>query len=110
MRPLLRARSLQSTRADHGAQVREMDREKFLSRLTSARREWDAALASVPWERMTTPGVNGGWSVKDLVAHITWSEREMMEVIRQRALVGSPLWALGQDERNAIVYAVEPRS
>jgi Mycothiol maleylpyruvate isomerase N-terminal domain len=54
---------------------------------------------------MTTPGVNGGWSVKDLVAHITRSEREMMEVIRQRALVGSPLWALGHDERNAIVYA-----
>ena len=29
----------------------------------------------------------------------------MVGVIRQRALVGSPLWALDQDARNAAVYA-----
>jgi hypothetical protein len=50
-------------------------------------------------------GLPGGWSVKDTVAHVTWSEREMVGVIRQRALVGSPLWALDTDARNAVVYA-----
>lgn len=54
---------------------------------------------------MLEASLAGGWSVKDVVAHVTWSEREMVGVVRQRALVGSPLWALDQDARNAIVYA-----
>ena len=82
-----------------------MNRSEFLDRLAAARAEWEAVLASVPEERLTEPGLHGGWSVKDTVAHVCWSEREMAGVIRQRALVGSPLWALTQDERNAAVYA-----
>ena len=46
----------------------------------------------------------GKWSVKDLVAHITWSESEMVGVLAGRALVGSDLWSLTNDERNEIVY------
>jgi hypothetical protein len=53
---------------------------------------------------MTEPVLDGGWTIKDVVAHIEWSERELVGVARQRALVGSPLWALDQDARNAIVY------
>ena len=55
-------------------------------------------------QQMTTPGVVGQWSVKDLVAHITWSEREMVGMPAARALVGSDLWSLTNDERNEIVY------
>ena len=61
-------------------------------------------MARVQPQQMTTPGVVGRWSVKDLVAHITWSEREMVGVLAARALVGSDLWSLTNDERNEIVY------
>lgn len=53
---------------------------------------------------MSIPGVVGNWSVKDLVAHITWSEREMLGVLKTRILAGSDLWSLTNDERNEIVY------
>ena len=82
-----------------------MDREEFLSRLVSARRKWDELVGRISRERMLEASLAGGWSVKDVVAHVTWSEREMVGVLRQKALVGSPLWALDQDARNAIVYA-----
>ncbi len=81
-----------------------MNRSLFLDKLHAARREWEAVLALIPEERMAEPGLAGGWSVKDMIAHVTWSEREMVGVIRERALVGSPYWELGQDERNALVY------
>jgi hypothetical protein len=81
-----------------------VNRSDFLDRLSVARSEWEAVLAGVPERRMAEPGLPGGWSVKDAVAHVCWSEREMVGVIRQRALVGSPLWALDQDARNAVVY------
>jgi hypothetical protein len=40
-----------------------------------------------------------------VLAHITWGEREMVGVLRQRAMVGSDLWGLSQDARNAAVFA-----
>jgi uncharacterized protein (TIGR03083 family) len=82
-----------------------MDRVEFLDRVRAARAEWDAVVAAIPEERMTEPGLPGGWSVKDVIAHVAWSEREMVGVIRERALVGSPLWGLDQDARNAAVHA-----
>jgi hypothetical protein len=82
-----------------------MDRSTFLDALRAARGEWESALAGIPEGLMTEPGLPGGWSVKDVVAHVAWSEREMVGVIRERALVGSPLWALDTDTRNATVRA-----
>jgi uncharacterized damage-inducible protein DinB len=82
-----------------------MNQSLFLEELRAARREWDAALAGISEERMLDPGLPGGWSVKDAIAHVTWSEREMVGVIRERALAGSPLWELDQDARNAAVVA-----
>lgn len=82
-----------------------MNRSDFLDKVNTARLEWDTVIARVPVDRLTEPGLAGGWSVKDLIAHVAWSEREMIGVIRERALVGSPLWELSQDERNAAVFA-----
>ena len=53
---------------------------------------------------MTQPGVAGDWLVKDIIAHITWYEREMVGMIQARALVGSELWELTQDQRNVSIY------
>ena len=81
-----------------------MELAEFLDHIQVSRALWEAQLARVQPQQMTTPGVVGKWSVKDLVAHITWSEREMVGVLAARALVGSDLWSLTNDERNEIVY------
>jgi uncharacterized protein (TIGR03083 family) len=77
----------------------------LLRQIRAARSEWDALVASIPRGRLTEPGLPGGWSVKDVLAHIAWGQRENVGVVRARALVGSELWRLGEDERNAVVYA-----
>ena len=81
-----------------------MDKATFLETLRADRAEWEAVLAAIPQERMSTPGVAGDWSVKDVVAHMAWGEREMVGVLRMRALVGSELWNVSQDARNAAVF------
>jgi len=81
-----------------------MNRSLFLDKLDRARREWELALAEVPEERLSEPGFAGAWSARDLIGHVLWYEREMIGVVRERALVGSPLWDLGQDERNAAIH------
>ena len=52
-----------------------MTKAEFLDRLRSGRAEWDALIAQIDEAQMTEPGVVGDWSVKDIIAHVTWSER-----------------------------------
>ncbi|MGW8142740.1 MAG: ClbS/DfsB family four-helix bundle protein, partial [Anaerolineales bacterium] len=44
------------------------------------------------------------WSLKDVIAHLTWHENEMIGMIRSHAFKGSDLWDLITDERNAIIH------
>ncbi len=81
-----------------------MKKGELLKVLRRERAQWDALLARIDRSRMTQPGVAGEWSVKDVIAHISWHEREMIGVVRARALVGSELWNLAADERNAAIF------
>ncbi len=81
-----------------------MDKATFLEMLQVERADWEALLAELDADQLTQPGAAGEWSIKDIIAHVTWHEREMVGVLRARALVGSDLWNLPLDERNAVIY------
>jgi DinB family protein len=81
-----------------------MSKAQLLSMIQSARADWETLLAGIPEAWMTEPGVDGEWSIKDIVAHIAWGEQESLGVAEAHALVGSELWQLPQDERNAAVF------
>ncbi len=82
-----------------------MRTEDVLQHIDRERAAFDAAISQISRERLETPGAAGVWSVKDIVAHVSWAEREMIGALQRRELVGSELWRLSQDERNAAVYA-----
>jgi len=81
-----------------------MDKNELLRTLSESRYELDRALADVAPIEMTTPAVVGEWSIKDIIAHITWSVKETVGMLEAKALAGSPLWRLSEEERNAAVY------
>jgi hypothetical protein len=82
-----------------------MDKEEFMLKFHAARSEWEAMLAEVGTGRMLEPGV-GDWTVKDVVAHNTWNEREMVEMLGRRDMEtsGADLWRLSNDDRNQAIY------
>ncbi len=85
-----------------------MDKATFITTLRADRAMWDDLLAELlplGEAALTAPGVAGAWSVKDVISHVAWFEREMIGVVRTRALVGSDLWRLPQDQRNAAIFA-----
>ncbi|HEX7733689.1 MAG TPA: DinB family protein [Ktedonobacteraceae bacterium] len=82
-----------------------MDKGTFMETLHATRAEWESLLAEIGEERMLLAGANGEWSVKDLLAHIMWGEREVVGVCQARALVGSDLWQMTDDERNPIMVS-----
>jgi hypothetical protein len=80
-----------------------MDKETFLTYIKSAREEWDTLLAKIELKKMSKQALSGGCSLKDIIAHITWYEREMITLINSRLLTGSPLWLLPHDQRNLAI-------
>ncbi len=60
-----------------------------LERIEASWRELTEALAGIPEERLTEPGVAGEWSVKDLMGHIAfWDEQALLAA--ERHLAGQP--------------------
>ena len=83
----------------------EPTRSQLLEWIRRDRAEWDTILGMVDPRWMEEPGVGGNWTVKDVVAHINWSEREMVNLLETRSLTtGSPHWYKPQDDRNQAVY------
>ncbi len=81
-----------------------MNKNEFLGRLQAARQKWEKFLAQVPADQFSSPINPGGWNLKDVVAHITWYDKEMVEVLRTRTLAGSDWWDLPLDDRNYRIY------
>lgn len=60
-----------------------MDRtESLIDELTSARADFNAALDAVEPDSLTTPGLHGEWSARELVAHLGYWAGYVVEVIR----------------------------
>jgi uncharacterized damage-inducible protein DinB len=78
--------------------------QQLIDNIQTERAAWETLIEQIDQERLTSPGVAGSWSVKDIIAHITWFEREMVSLVKAHALVGSELWNLPTDERNAAIY------
>ena len=53
-----------------------MKRAELLAQLNSEQQAWEALLGDIGEDRMQEPGVQGEWSIKDIVAHLTaWRRR-----------------------------------
>lgn len=81
-----------------------MKKAELLDSIRSRRREWDEALAGVAEERNQVAGASGEWSVKDVVAHVTWWESQTADMIQTKTLSNDKIWQMPQDARNHAVY------
>ena len=86
---------------------------QLLDDLDAEQSAWEALLRDIGEERMTQPGVEGEWSIKDIVAHLTaWRRRTVSRF--QAALRNEPAppppWPVelqDDDAINAWFYAAD---
>jgi uncharacterized damage-inducible protein DinB len=87
-----------------------MNKSRLLNWLRAERRQFEALLDDIGEARMEQPGVAGEWSVKDIVAHLTTWNRDIL--LRIRAAQNNepdppPPWPAhleGEDTINAWIY------
>ena len=56
-----------------------MDRQQLLKKLDTAWTAFKESYAQLSEAQMTEPGVMDDWSVKDIIAHVTWWEAEALK-------------------------------
>jgi len=56
-----------------------VDREQLLNRLDEAWTALQEAYAGLSDPELLVPGVTGAWSIKDIIAHVTWWEEEALK-------------------------------
>jgi hypothetical protein len=78
--------------------------KSFIEKVRQARKQWDVLIDDMGVADLKKPGFCGAWTGRDVIAHITWHEKEMLGVIRTHALSGSDLWNLPTDQRNQAIY------
>jgi hypothetical protein len=55
-----------------------MDRSQLLKRLDKAWQAFKESYAGLSDAELMEPGVTGDWSVRDIIAHVTWWEEEAL--------------------------------
>lgn len=87
-----------------------MTKSELLDWLRDEYQKWEAFLDQIGLARMDQPGVNGDWSIKDIVAHLTGWNRWLVARL-QAAQRGEPEppphWPAhlqSEDEINAWIY------
>src|SRR5262245_51660766 len=56
-----------------------MNKTQLLKQLDKRWKEFNESYAGLSASEMTAPGVTGSWSVKDIIAHVTWWEQEALK-------------------------------
>jgi hypothetical protein len=71
------------------SQGKPMTGPRLAEILRTERAQWNALLAQVNPDRMEIPGAVGEWSVKQLVAHLSWYEGAIVEGAEQALSTGT---------------------
>ncbi|MBK5186735.1 MAG: DinB family protein [Gemmatimonadaceae bacterium] len=56
-----------------------MRTEEMLTKLDRAWKDFEASYAGLTHEQLMIPNVTGAWSVRDIIAHVTWWEEEALK-------------------------------
>ncbi len=87
-----------------------MKKSELLNWLQKEYQEWEALLAQIGPTRMEQPGVNGEWSMKDLIGHLTGWNRWLvarMQAAQRSEPEPPPPWPAhleAEDDINAWIY------
>ena len=68
-----------------------MNRQQLLKQLDKAWTAFKESYAGLSDSQLTEPGVTGHWSVKDIIAHVTWWEEEALQHLPLILTGGRPL-------------------
>ncbi|GHO87837.1 ClbS/DfsB family four-helix bundle protein [Dictyobacter formicarum] len=81
---------------------------ELLQRMQTGYEQLTALLTTLSEEQLTTPGVNGKWSIKDNIAHLTTWQKYLIGVLtaihNKETTFPNPTPGMSEDEENELYY------
>lgn len=85
-----------------------MNKTGLLNQMDSKKAELENLVTSLNEAQLTTPGVNGNWSVKDNLAHITSWQHYLLQVLQGAQRNQEPVTDIppgeSEDKENELLY------
>ena len=76
----------------------------LLKKLRYRRKQWDATIGRIVKDDLEEEMITNEWSVKDVINHITWYEKELLVALENRSIVESEFWTTPVDDRNEMIF------
>ncbi len=80
-----------------------MTKTEFLLNLQNGRRQWHQIWRGIDLFGTSSPRKPGEMSLRDILYHVAWYEREMVNMLKTHTLHGSAWWDLPVEQRNALI-------
>lgn len=81
-----------------------MELREIIDKSTISRNSLDKLVELIIHNGDLLTKISNTWRVKDVLAHISWHEREMENLFKGMSLVGSEYWLLPLEERNDKIF------
>lgn len=88
--------------ADYMEYATPMTVEGLIEQIGEKRAKWDDVLRQVPADQMVQP-VMDSWTVRDVIAIMTWKERRVIQIIRDRAVAEVSFSEMPEAEQASIL-------
>ncbi|GCE19736.1 ClbS/DfsB family four-helix bundle protein [Dictyobacter kobayashii] len=86
----------------------QIAKTELLRRMQDGYEQFTALLATLSEEQLTTPHVNGKWSIKDNIAHLSAWQKRVIAVLaaihNKETTLPNPTPGLSEDEINELYY------
>lgn len=81
-----------------------MKKKTFLKKLRYRRKNWDSTVDAIIKKGLEKEMISEKWYVKDVIAHITWYDKELLEALENRSIVESKFWNMSVSDRNEMIF------
>lgn len=78
-----------------------MTKTELLRILRAEQGQWEQLIALIPCDQLEQPMTPGGWSLRDLLAHLLWYMQEGLTNCRDGRVQYPEMWGRPYDELNA---------
>ena len=81
-----------------------MKRTTLMKKMRYHRKRWDLTIKSVFEKQLENEPVSQKWYLRDVIAHLTWYEKELLEALEKQSQVDSEFWNMEVEKRNDMIY------
>ena len=81
-----------------------MNKKTLLKKIRYRREHWDFTISTLVKRGLGMEFISKKWRIKDVIAHITWYDKEILKAIENKSIVESKFWNLSIDDRNEMIF------